>query len=74
MTSFTPVHHEADWVWPGQTRAWQRPFFPLREAHGLHQGVFWVYEGEAMPSNEPEDSRIVSVRLPHTLVQRLDRL
>ena len=30
MTSFTPVHHEADWVLPGPTRAWQRPFFPLR--------------------------------------------
>jgi len=30
MTSFTPVHHEADWVLPGQTRAWQRPFFTLR--------------------------------------------
>ncbi len=27
-----------------------------------------------MPSKEPEDSRIVSVRLPNTLVQRLDRL
>ena len=27
-----------------------------------------------MPNKEPEDSRIVSVRLPHTLVQRLDRL
>ena len=30
MTSFTPVHHEADWVLPGPTRAWQRPFFTLR--------------------------------------------
>src|SRR5437879_6817598 len=27
-----------------------------------------------MPSKEPEDSRIVSVRLPNTLVQLLDRL
>jgi Arc/MetJ-type ribon-helix-helix transcriptional regulator len=27
-----------------------------------------------MPSKAPEDSRIVSVRLPNTLVQRLDRL
>ena len=27
-----------------------------------------------MPSKEREDSRIVSVRLPNTLVQRLDRL
>jgi len=36
--------------------------------------VFCVYEGEAMPNKAPEDSRIVSVRLPHTLVQRLDRL
>lgn len=27
-----------------------------------------------MPSKEPEDSRIVRVRLPNTLVQRLDRL
>jgi hypothetical protein len=30
MTSFTPVHHEADWVLPGQTHAWQRPFLTLR--------------------------------------------
>jgi len=27
-----------------------------------------------MPHPEPEDSRVVSVRLPTTLVQRLDRL
>ena len=27
-----------------------------------------------MPNQEPEDSRIVSVRLPNTLVQRLDRV
>ncbi len=27
-----------------------------------------------MPHKEPEDSRVVSVRLPNTLVQRLDRL
>jgi hypothetical protein len=36
--------------------------------------VFWVYKGETMPSKDLEDSRIVSVRLPNTLVQRLDRL
>jgi Predicted transcriptional regulators containing the CopG/Arc/MetJ DNA-binding domain and a metal-binding domain len=36
--------------------------------------VFCVYEGESMPHKEPEDSRVVSVRLPNTLVQRLDRL
>lgn len=27
-----------------------------------------------MPHKEPEDSRVVSVRLPNTLVQRLDRV
>ena len=27
-----------------------------------------------MPHKEPKDSRVVSVRLPNTLVQRLDRL
>ena len=32
------------------------------------------YEGEAMPSKEREDARIVSVRLPNPLVQRLDRV
>jgi hypothetical protein len=36
--------------------------------------VFRVYEREAMPHPEPEDSRVVSVRLPTPLVQRLDRL
>jgi hypothetical protein len=35
--------------------------------------VFCVYEGEARPHPEPEDSRVVSVCLPTTLVQRLDR-
>ena len=30
MTSFTPVHHEADWMVPGKTPAWQSPFFALR--------------------------------------------
>ena len=36
--------------------------------------MFCIYEGEAMPNKESEESRIVSVRLPNTLVQRLDRL
>ena len=27
-----------------------------------------------MPNKEPDDSRVVSVRLPNTLIQRLDRL
>ena len=30
MTSFTPVHHEADWIFPGKILAWQTPFFALR--------------------------------------------
>jgi hypothetical protein len=29
-TSFTPVHHEADWIFPGKILAWQTPFFALR--------------------------------------------
>ncbi len=36
--------------------------------------MFYVYEGESIPHKEPEDSRVVSIRLPNTLVQRLDRL
>jgi hypothetical protein len=36
--------------------------------------VFEVYERAAMPSNTPDDSRVVSVRLPTPLLQRLDRL
>jgi hypothetical protein len=36
--------------------------------------VFEVYERATMPSNTPDDARVVSVRLPTPLLQRLDRL
>jgi hypothetical protein len=29
-TSFTPVHHEADRLFPRKIPAWQTPFFALR--------------------------------------------
>src|SRR5262245_29711645 len=45
MTSFTPVHHEADWIFPGKILAWPTPFFALRSTHVLHHVVFCVYEG-----------------------------
>src|SRR5215475_10499115 len=36
--------------------------------------VFYVEKEESMPHKESDDSRVISVRLPNPLVQRLDRV
>ena len=48
-------------------------FFALRCGSVLHGVVFPEKKGHPCPRKEPDDSRVVSIRLPDALLQRLDR-
>src|SRR5262245_14001309 len=74
MASLPPVGTEADWRELGKIPTWQRLFFPLDSAPVLHPGVFCEPSGESMPQHAPDRARIVRVRRPADLLQRLDRV
>ena len=55
LTSFTPVHHEADGVFPGHTRAWPRPF--VSPTIGLWTPSWSVLEHRRVPDTSADGQR-----------------